>query len=139
MSQLYVLCVGAQSDAARCIWLKCGSKVQMFLLYDGSKLDVSGSFASVSATWNWIPAPSWVVVGNNSTLLPVRQDGFVELPTHLVAGSGTTEALPMAIEPSDCWWRRLLCLLHAVVTSFWHDCAGFLRLYRRHGSIFCLY
>ena len=63
------------------------------------QLDICGSIASVSATWNWIPVPSSVVVGNNSnsTLLPVQQDGFVELPMHLIADSGTTKAFPLAL------------------------------------------
>ncbi len=83
-----------------CIWLRCGPKVHMFQLYNGYKLDVNGSSASVAAAWNWIPAPSSVVVGSTCLQIPVLQDGFVELPSHLVETSGMTEADPLMIEPS---------------------------------------
>ncbi len=69
----------------------------MFQLYNGYKLDVNGSSASVAAAWNWIPAPTSVVVGLQ---IPVLQDGFVELPPHLVETPGMTEADPLVIEPS---------------------------------------
>ncbi len=77
--------IGAPQNTFYCIWLKCGNKVQMFQLHNGSKLDVSGSHASVAAMWNWIPAPSNVVLGDNFTMLPVQRDGFVELPAQLIA------------------------------------------------------
>ena len=72
----------------------------MFQLYNNFKLDVNGSSASVAAAWNWIPAPSSVVVGSTSLHIPVLQDGSVELPPHLVETSGMTEANPLLIEPS---------------------------------------
>ncbi len=72
----------------------------MFQLYNGYRLDVNGSSASVAAAWNWIPAPSSVVVGSTCLHIPVLQDGFVELPPHIVETSGMTEADPLIIEPS---------------------------------------
>ena len=60
----------------------------------------NGSSASVAAAWNWFPAPSSVVVGSACLQIPVLQDGFVELPPHLVETSGMTEADPLFIEPS---------------------------------------
>lgn len=83
-----------------CIWLRCGPKVHMFQLYNGYKLDVNGSSASVAAAWNWIPAPSSVLVGSTCMHIPVLQDGFVRLPPRLVETSGMTEADPLMIEPS---------------------------------------
>ncbi|KAL0053200.1 hypothetical protein WJX82_002316 [Trebouxia sp. C0006] len=90
---------GAHRRANCCIWLRCGPKVHMFQLYNGYKLDVNGSSASVAAAWNWIPAPTSVVVGTTCLQTPVLQDGFVELLPHLVETSGMTEADPLMIEP----------------------------------------
>lgn len=72
----------------------------MFHLYPGYKLDVNGSSASVAAARNWIPAPSSTVLGSTCLQSPVLQDGFVELPPHLVETSGMTEADPLMGEPS---------------------------------------
>ena len=91
---------GVQLSADCCIWLRCGPKVHMFQLYNGKKLDVNGSSASVAAAWNWIPAPSSVLVGTTFLHMPVLQDGSVELPPHLVETLGMTEANPLLIEPS---------------------------------------
>lgn len=72
----------------------------MFQLYNGYKLDVNGSSASVAAAWNWIPAPSSVVVGSTFLHIPVLQDGSVELPQHLIETLGMRESNPLLIEPS---------------------------------------
>ena len=72
----------------------------MFQLYNGHKLDVNGSSASVAAAWNWIPGPSSVVVGSTFLHIPFLHDGSVELPPHLVETLGMTEANPLLIEPS---------------------------------------
>ena len=76
-----------------------------------SKLDVSSSSASLAATWNWIPAPSSVVLGDNHSILTVQQDGFVELPAQLIESSGTTEESPLLIEPSECGGSASCCCL----------------------------
>ena len=86
-----------------CRWLRCGPKVHMFQLFNGYKLDVNDSSASVAAAWSWIPAPSSVVVGRTCLQTPVLQDGFVELPTYLIETSGMTEADPLMIEPSKSY------------------------------------
>lgn len=86
----------------------------MFQLHQGSRLDVSGSSASVAAMWHWIPAPSYVMLGDNFVMLPVQHDGFVELPAQLIASSGATEESPLMIEPSECGGVASCCgVLHA--------------------------
>lgn len=105
---------GAHRRANCCIWLRCGPKVHMFQLYNGYKLDVNGSSASVAAAWNWIPAPTSVVVGTTCLQTPVLQDGFVELLPHLVETSGMTEADPLMIEPRSLLYQ-LWCKLTAPV------------------------
>lgn len=112
-------CVGAPQNTHYFVWLRCGSKVQMFQLHNGSRLDVSGSSASVAATWNWIPTPSYVVLGDNYSTLPVQHDGFVELPAQLVASSGATEESPLMIEPSK-WGDGASCCGLLCTTSPTH-------------------
>ena len=83
----------------------------MFQLYHGHKLDVDATSASLAAAWNWIPAPS-SVIGSTCFRIPVLQDGFVELPTHLLENSGRTEADPLMIKPSKSLGPAMSLTLH---------------------------
>ena len=72
----------------------------------------------MAAAWNWIPAPSSVVVCSACLQVPVLQDGFVKLPPHFVETSGMTVADPLLIEPSKSHGScsvsgTLKCRLHA--------------------------
>ncbi|DBA79305.1 TPA: hypothetical protein ACH3X2_007784 [Trebouxia sp. C0005] len=92
----------------------------MFHLYPGYKLDVNGSSASVAAARNWIPAPSSTVLGSTCLQSPVLQDGFVELPPHLVETSGMTEADPLMGEPRLLFYQ-VWCKLTAPVNIWLHN------------------
>lgn len=82
------------------IWLVCGPKRHMFQLYEGCKIDVTGSSASGAATCNWSPATTSVVVGSDHVHLSILLDGFVELPSQLVQTLGSSADSPLVIEPS---------------------------------------